>query len=560
MKKIIALLICAVLCLSLFAACSKDDAGTGADTGAGTGTGTGTGAGTGTPSSPSVGSQTTPTPGSGTDITQPDAAPEDTTEVVFADHMEYIFADAVGMINLYNAGGGGSTHTNTCLMIYDGLFYNLPDGTSLPSLCTSYETDDYQTWIFHIRDDVKFHNGYKLTAEDVVYSWQRGKAAIGSQANNNWFQIEEGRVIDDYTVEFKTARPYGNLLFNLGTPYTSIVCKKAIEEDADDVTGYYIGSGAYKIADFSPSNYIMFERNDDYWGEIPYTKTQTWRMVTEQSARTIMLQTGAAQLGGIGAIDMDLFLNDPNFKIMQAISNNSMSIQFNMNNRITGDLNFRLAVAYAVDIEEITLFAAGEVGVPVTDGTIWGYQVPYKNTNIPRIVRDLDKAKAYLADSIYNGEEIEYTIMSGGQNEDAAVALQDELKLVGINIRINPMDVPSFIAYTSQPNDYTQMFTWFAGGSQNPVDTYRGFYPGTNMMGYDNPVITEMFDQSPSILEEAAKREHYFKMQEIVTADRPCIPLFWMQSMFAYPANAGGFVVNASADNDLRYWYQIIDG
>jgi len=553
--RIIALLVCIVMCCAFLSACNKNDEVEAVSNSPSTA------ASSSPSSSPSSAPASAPaspsnSASSGTNIIQATTAPEDTTEVVFADYMEYIFMDAVAMINLYDPSGGGSTHTNACIMIYDCLYYNLPDGTPTPCLATSYETDDYQTWVFHLRDDVYFHNGDKLKAADVVYSWQRGIDATGSQANNNWFYIVEGRVIDDLTVEFKTAQPYGNLLFNLGTPYCAIVNQRAIE--ADPIAGYYVGTGAYKIAQFSSSDFILFERNDDYWGEIPFTRTQGWRMVTEQSARTIMLQNGAAQLGGVSPIDLPLFREDPNFNILSAVSNNCMSIQFNMNNRITSDLNFRMAVTYALDVEEITLFAAGEIGVPVTDGTLWGYQVPFKNTDIPRIERDLDKAKEYLAASVYNGEEIELAFMSG--NDDTVVPIQDELADIGISVKLNPMDVPTFIAYVTQPNDYTQMFTWFAGGSQNPVDTYRGFYPGSNFMGYDNPEVTAMFDKSPSILGEDAQREHYFKMQELATADRPCVPLYWMQSTFVYPSNAGGFVMNASADNDLRYMYQMLEG
>ena len=549
MKKV-RILVAAILILAIaftLFACKKDDDSTApANSGS-----------TESSTSPAAGSSSTPNAPSVTDDNQePAPMPEEVDDVVFADHIDYMIGDAVGLINSHHPAGDGGSHNNTCRMIYDTLYYNNPDGTSVPMLATHYETDDYQTWIFHLRDDVYFHNGDKFTSADVLFTWQHALESVGSIASTNWDYIAEARAIDDYTVEFKTATPYGNLLFNIGISVSGILNERAIAED--EVAGFYVGTGAYKLVDFSPSDYLYFERNENYWGELPTTKTQKWTLVSEASARTIMLQNGTAQIGGVSEADLQLFRDDDNFRINTVLSNNSVSLMFNLDDDLCGDLNFRMAVAHALKTDEIAIFAMGSLGVAVDNATIWGYEVPYMNTNLPQVKHDLAKAKEYLDASVYAGETVEFSIMSG--NDTMAAAVQDQLAAAGITISINPMDVPSFMVYTSATENHAQMFSWFAMFSQNPVDTYRvNFYPeaNNNRMRYNNPEITAMIDAAASILGEDAQREHYYKMQEIVSAERPCIPMYWMPGALVYRANLGGFITSASAHYDLRYMYLI---
>ncbi|MCL1835653.1 MAG: ABC transporter substrate-binding protein [Oscillospiraceae bacterium] len=554
MKKIRILIAVLVTLASLFAlvACNKDE-----DKPSPSGESPSTSAS----SSESPASQSPSTPAS-PNITEdneaPSALPVEEEGVVFADHIDYMIGDNVGLINPHHPAGDGSSHNNTCRMIYDTLYYNNPDGSSVPMLATKYETDDYQTWTFYLRNDVYFHNGDKFTAKDVIFTWQHALESVGSIASSNWDYIVEAKEIDEYTVEFKTATPYGNLLFNIGISVSGILNERAIAED--DVAGYYVGTGAFILDDFSPGDYLHFTRNDNYWGDLPPTKTQKWTLVSEASARTIMLQNGSAQLGGVSEADLSLFRDDDNFRINTVLSNNSVSLMFNLDDDLCGDLNFRMAVAHALKTDEIAIFAMGSLGISVDNATIWGYEVPYMNTNLPKVGHDLAKAKEYLDASVYGGETVEFTIMSG--NDNMAAAVQDQLAAAGITISINPMDVPSFMVYTSAVENHAQMFSWFAMFSQNPVDTYRvNFYPeaNNNRMRYNNPIITEMIDQSASILGEDAQREHYYKMQEIVSAERPCIPMYWMPGAMVYRANLGGFITSASAHYDFRYMYLTVE-
>jgi peptide/nickel transport system substrate-binding protein len=146
--------------------------------------------------------------------------------------------------------------------------------------------------------------------------------------------------------------------------------------------------------------------------------------------------------------------------------------------------------------------------------------------------------------------------MSG--SDQLSQGLQAQLDAIGIDIKINMMDVPSFMAYTGTNNNKSQMNIFFTMMSQNPVDTYRvNFHPtgSTNKMSYNNPEVTRLLDQAPSVIDENEKKELYYKLQELVTADLPCIPLTWMVGALVYDKGLGGIISSASAHSDMRFMY-----
>jgi peptide/nickel transport system substrate-binding protein len=234
-----------------------------------------------------------------------------------------------------------------------------------------------------------------------------------------------------------------------------------------------------------------------------------------------------------------------------------MALMFNTADPVCGDPNFRKAVASAINKEDLAIFAMGSLANPVKDGTIWAYDAPFKNTAIKPIQQDLDQAKKYLKASSYKGQPIELSIMTSGSK--LAESIQQQLDAIGIKIKINTMDAPSFQVYTSATNNKAQMMTFFCMMSQNPVDTYRAnFYPSAsnNKMNYNNADVTKMIDQAQSTLGDDAQKQLYYKMQETVSADLPAIPIYWMTSALVYPKGVGGIVTSASAHYDMRYLYK----
>ena len=514
----------------------------------------------------------TPAPGQGGNIQQPAAPPamvgdaEVAADAIFAEHIDIIKDNNnVGVLNPFSPAANNSPTNWSFIMIHDRLMeLNFDTLEFTPRLATSWSTEDYQTFRFELRQGVTFHNGDPFTAQDVANTIEMARElGAGSQGGSFWAPVESVNIIDDHTIELTLASVRVDFYFNLAMPAAGILNRRAIE--ADDEQGFWVGTGPYMVENFVPNDFILFQRNHDFWNDELNIQTErmTLRFVPEMSARTIRMQRGESQLSfGTSAEDLPLFQADPdNFEVYPLTFNNPQGLSFNMNDPITGDHYFRMAVAHAMDKDVIALMAASEWAVgDYFSGTVWGYGTEFRNNNIPAIPHDPDLAREYLARSSYNGEEIEIAaaIIT---NIRASQALQQQLAAVGINTRIAEFDTPGLNAYMIDPNSGSQMVFFNVVMNMSSASFRNIFYPGgaQNRMQYNNPIVTQMLDEVATMLDPADREAHFMRLQEIVAEDIPFINVFWRINGILAANGIGG--LRLPPDNqqaDMRELFMVI--
>jgi len=521
-SKIIALILGVVMCLGILAACGSDDDSSG--------------------------------PGTASNVVVDTSAPPP-AGATFAEHITFMNDNnPIGSLDPMNPASGTTPAYWTMRMVLDSLVI-LRDGEFLPHLATSWNTTDYQTWTFNLRDDAYFHNGDKFTARDVEYTILRSREGIGSQSFDMWRPVDQIRIINDTTIEFVMTAVNVDFLFNIHMPSTGILNERAI--NADPERGFWIGTGAYKVVDFVANDYVNLERNDNYWGPTPYTRTATLRFVPEMAARTIMMQNGEAHVSmGISADDIHLFQASDDFNVIPVTFNNPNTLGFGMLHPITSDWNFRMAVMSALNRAEIAVVAAGDWASPELTGTMWGHSTMFRADNIPIVPYDLDAARNYLAASPYNGETIELAtaIIT---NQKASEAIQQQLAQIGINIEINVFDPPGLSAHALYGSENVQLIMFVTGFTMSPAAFRNTYLPGgmTNRQTYDNPVITDLFNQAAGETDIGRREALYRQMQEIIAQDPPLINVFWRLNGIVAASNVGGLHLPGDVYYDLRYAY-----
>jgi peptide/nickel transport system substrate-binding protein len=490
-------------------------------------------------------------------------ADEPAQDAQYAEHMNVIIDNTqIAAINPIGAGGPGSSTGWVYLMVYDTLVsFDDDTGEYSPNLATSWESDDWQSVIFHLRDDVVFSNGEPLTAQDVVFTIEQALQNPGSVSGGTYQSVESVEAIDDYTVKLNLTSPKPQILFDCASELGGIMCKKAVEEDPEK--GVWIGSGAFKITGFGTNDFVELERNDLYWGDPVPTKSMTLRYIPEMSTRLMMLMNGEADICfNLSEQDLDLIMTDTeNYTTYSYLQNNNCDIGFNMNDPICGDLNFRMAVASALNRSDIALGAAGVYAEPETTGTFWGSGEPYRNTDVPIIPYDLEKAKEYLAASPYNGEEIEL-ITAIPTMINASAVIQNQLAEIGINIAIKQTDPASLMSVCTYGSKDYQMYAFVGAFGFEPYSSTLGIYGEAAMQNrttYDNPEIQEILSKAATETDPEIQKEYYYSIQELSAQDIPYLNLFNLKQVISAVKSVGGLKVANDGGHDLRYMYKLAE-
>ena len=539
-KKIIALVITVIICLSLCTACG----------------------GSNTPSSsPPVTSGSNPPASPSPSQKSDDVAGREEApigeNIRFAEKIDIVIDNmSVAVLNPFAPGGSFPAIMWSYNLMYDRLLRFAGGSEYEPSLATEWTTDDYITFTLKLRDDIYFQNGEKFTANDVVFTAKLSKDSAGSPSNVIWAPVKEVTAIDEYTVQFVMNNVTVNFWYNLARPEAVICNEKAV--NADSEKGPWVGTGAYCLTEFTANNYWVFERNDNYWGEPPITKTLTMRYLPEINTRAISLLNGECQICfKISNEDMDLFENNPDYVIFDHELNNPSPLYFNMTDPLCADYNFRMAVISALNREEISLAVAGNYTRPAyDDGGVWGNFQEFRNRDIPMVPEDLEAAKAYLEASPYNGEVVEIAA-ANAMNIKAAEIVQQQLDQIGLKTEINIMDGTALSAYVAWGNNKSQIVSvgmqlYLEASSFNNL-----VYPerAQNRSSYSNPIITDLVDRATKELDYAKREELYKEIQSILAEDPPFVNLFWILQTVVGVKGIGGFNLPADSFYDLRYIY-----
>jgi len=521
MRKLLALTLTVAMCLALLAACTPD-AGP-------------------APADPVTPPTATTDPAAPTPPALPPAEPPP-EGARLADVVDIIsHGIAVPSIDIFTAAVGNSSPPLQLVNMFQDTFVRLVDGEFLPSLAARWETDDYQTWTFFLRDDVYFHNGDRMTAHDVYFTIEYGRDLPGMN-RQLWGNIETVEVIDDFTIRFILDAVNVVFLHQLRHPSSSILSERAVT--ADHVEGVTIGTGPFRVGNWVSGDHLRLERFEDYWGEMPPTPVVYIRFVPEVAARTIMMMNGESQVAmEVVMEDVALFDANPDFDVINIVQTTiPIFIAFNMNQPFVSEWYFRMAVAHALERAPIAAYGWGEAGVPYEGGTIWGIGIDYYYDGIPQIPFDLDLARDFLARSSYNGEPIEM-IASHPPMIRAAEMIEHQLRRIGINVDFQQLDGAGLNAASMGPDATHTMVVHWAALTSNARDMNTMVLHSTSAnarSAYNNPEVDRLLDLMFTITDSDERRAIAQEVQEIVTEDIPKIILVYNTARPIQARGVGG--------------------
>lgn len=447
------------------------------------------------------------------------------------------------------------------------------DGFTLaPRLATSWEiSDDGTAYTFYLRDDVYFHDGNKLTADAVKFTFERildedhpyyytGPFPF---ASSYYGPIEEIEIVDDYTVTFHLAHEFAPFLNNLTTTVGGIVSPEAVKEHGENFGRYGVGSGPFMLENWQRGVRVTLAKNPDYWGEPPHVERVVIEPVVEPLVRVIKLITGEADIiADVDPDSMDTLAQDPNIEVMQQLGPHIWYVGLNLMEPPFDDVRVRQAVNYAVNKEVIvndilkgTGESATQILAPVFDG---------HNPDVVGYPYNPEKARELLEEAGYGeGLHMQFIIPESGSGMQSpvamATAIQGYLRDVGITCNIQIMEWGAFLNEVN-PGAKGKHEMWalswmtLTGDPDMPLTNLLSSksIPYFNSGYYDNPYVTEQLEVAVMTTDPEERNKIYQELQEVITQDAPYIFVNWAKQTAAHRSNVTGFMLHPSHMFDFR--------
>ncbi len=443
--------------------------------------------------------------------------------------------------------------------LFNGLMdYKAGTTELIPDLAESYElSPDGLTYTFKLRQDVKFHNGRAMTADDVKYSLERTINPETQSPGQGFFASLKGfdemaagkvkslsgvTVIDPHTIKIEMARPDATFLHVMAINFSFVVPKEEIAKYGTDFGKHPVGTGAYTMTDWTLGQRVVFERNPDYYRSAePKLDKIVFQVGQEPSVALLRLQRGEVDILGDGIPPARFLqvLKDPNNKgmIVEGGQLHTGYIAMNVKMKPFDNVKVRRAVNMAINKDRIVKIInnrAVSANQPLPPA-MPGYDKSYKG-----YAHDPAAAKALLAEAGYgDGIETELFAMNTDPNPRIAQAIQQDLAAIGIKAELKTLAQSTVIAAGGEPDQAPMIWSggmaWIAdfpdpSNFYGPILGCGGAVKGGwNWAWYCNEELEALAAKADAMTDTAQASERLDLWRSIfirIMDDAPWAPIF----------------------------------
>ena len=455
--------------------------------------------------------------------------------IVFAQSADATSLDPHEIVNLRSFG----VYSN----IYEGLLALDVEGNVVPALATKWEQVDEKTFRFTLRDGVLFHNGKKLTSEDVKFSFER---MINSKIVSTYVSfLESVEVVDELTFIMHMKIPYSQLMITLTIPCCTIVSKKAVEDAGESFSRNPVGTGPYKFVEWRESESITLTAYENYWGDAAKTKNLIMRVIPEGSQRSIMLETGEVDVGyDILANDAKRMLDDPNLVLLHEVGQRFSVVYFKANSKgPIGNPAVRRALEYAIDkdvLVDAVVYGFGQSGSLYCTPNTNGY-----NAEKDLVEFNPDKAKQLLTEAGYpNGFKLGIYTQEGQVYVEIAQILQAQLHDIGIESDIVTLENNTLNQKVYDGEEIEMRISFYnnlAGDLDFVITKLATDAYGTT---YFNEEVDKLRESARAAFVDTERAAIYDQFLDLMSNDKPWMTLYYEQNLVGVGKNVDMFVMS----------------
>ena len=503
-----------------------------------------------------------------------------------------------------------------CLSVMmDGLVKFDENKNVTPCIAKSWSiSEDALKYTFILRNDVYFHENpcfgesktRRVTASDFKYCLERVNNPK-SKTRGQWVfrdrikgaqeyidfmsgksatevnQITGIKSVNDTTLEIELTKPFSPFLSILTMSYGYVYPKEAVEFYKDKFGQNPVGSGAFKFVKWDMDKEMIFEKNKSYWEKdksghsVPYLDGIFITFTQSSETEFLDFQNGKYDYHEPSSETFDQ-ITDENGNLRDTSGKNYTMIKqpwlqtvfFGMmqspdlpggkEGPFANNKKLRQALNYAVDKNRILKFVLKNRGTPASNGPI-PVGMPGFNPDIKGYSYNKEKAKQLFSEAGYpDGKGLNLTLVTGNDeiHKTIAIAVQEQLKEFGINLILDQMLQATLISKQEEGVFPFWRASWGADYF-DPENFMALFYSknitpkGPNRVGYNNPVVDELYEKSLQITDFKERQNIYDEMQKIVIEDAAWLYLYYNQKVYLLQKNIGGFFLDGLNIINLKY-------
>lgn len=434
---------------------------------------------------------------------------------------------------------------------YEGLLDYAEGMEPKPQLAESWTiSPDGLTITFNLRKDVKWHDGKPFTSRDVSVSIMKILKVYHGRGRSTFANLTEVQTPDDNTAVFKLTTPQPAMMKALNACESPILPAHLYDGTdimANPVNTKPVGTGPFKLSDYTRGESIVMERNEDYWDKgRPYIDSLVIQYVADGATRAAMLESGEADLVAsslIPPLEIIRLGKTDGFAITDhgyEISSSMHLLDFNLRHPILSNVKVRQAIAHAVDFSWITQNIWYGFGYAGTGPLHHDQREFYTTENVPTYPLDLKKAEALLDEAGYpkkdGGVRFALTIDALNYGEEplrTSEYMREQLRQIGITLTVRSVDSGTFVKRVYTDRDF-DMSTFTGSAGADPVIGVHRFYWSKNIKqgvafsngsGYSNPEVDKLLEAAQIEMDETKRKQLYADFQRKVMEDVPTLPL-----------------------------------
>ncbi|MBS3940748.1 MAG: ABC transporter substrate-binding protein [Actinobacteria bacterium] len=413
-----------------------------------------------------------------------------------------------------------------------------------PSLATSWEQVDDTTWEFTLREDVVFHDGQPLTAEDVKASVELASGTAGESAYALTWAPAEVEVVDDQTVRITTEEPFAPLLVELW--WTPIVSAAWLDGDESRLQSEPNGTGPFRLVS-DDVNVKTMERNPDYWGEPAQIETLVWEFIQDPQTRLNALLSGEAHaIDRVPPEHLETIENEDGVELLGVTGIESVNLYVRTGRLPIWDesADFRRAVNLSFDrqplVDNLVMGSAEAAGSFLPTNTMF-----YQEQQPPFTADPEAAAEALAAAGVDDGgPPFEIWVAEGFLPRAVPVveAIVAQMQEIGLNPTVVTSDVAGLIddAFGEDGTGAMYHLSWASAGDPHQA---AAVYSSAFAWYFGDEELDALVDQGRTTLDPSEREQVYAQLQEHMWEQAWHVPLYNSDFTMAHVSELEGIIV-----------------